>query len=253
MHMYLFFFWREYPHVTILKAKEQSNKVSRQQLLCPTETSHDTKTPLMLITTYSRAKPNLRELISKHWSYVGRSRATGELGKQDFIITYRKPPSLKDMLVRAGIAQPTTPFSKGCNRPHTCKCCGRISQSGHIKSLHNNKTYNTLRNGTCQSNDLIYCLECNWCHTKHVGQTKNRIIYRFPGHICDIKLSNNTRVARHFHSHKDKLDPRMTIHILEYINLPKDIPRSNSLREKGELVWIHRPNTLILNVLNILD
>ena len=212
----------------------------------------------MFITTYSRANPNFKELISKHWPYLGRSSAIRELGKQDLMITYRKPPSLKDMLVKdmlvlARITQPTTTFSKGCNRPHTCKYCGRISQSGQIKNLHNNKTYNTLRNGTCQSNNPIYCLECNWWHIKYVGQTKNRITDRFQGHIFDIKHTNNTTAARHFHSHKDQLDPRMTIHILEYIKLPKDMPRSNSLRDKRELVWIHRLNTLIPNGLNILD
>ena len=51
----------------------------------------------------------------------------------------------------------------------------------------------------------------------------------------------------------DQLDPSMTIHILEYIRLPKDTPRSNSLRDQRELVWIHRLNTLIPNGLNILD
>ena len=51
----------------------------------------------------------------------------------------------------------------------------------------------------------------------------------------------------------DQLDPRMTIHILEYIGLPKDIPRSNSIRDNRKLVWIHRLNTLIPNGLNILD
>ena len=110
------------------------------------------------------------------------------------------------------------------------------------------KTYRIIR-----GNNLIYCLECNWCHIKYVVQPKNRITDRFQGHIFDIKHTNSTTVARHFHSHKDQLDPRMTLHILEYINLPKDIPRSNSLRNKRELVWIHRLNTLILNGLNILD
>ena len=152
------------------------------------------------------------------------------------MITYKKPPSLKDMLVRARIAQPRTTFINGCNRPNTCKYCVKISQSGRIKNLNNNKSYNTITNRTCQSNNLIYCLECNWCHIKYVGQTKNRITDRFQGNIFDIKHNNNTTVARHFHSHNDQWDPKLTIHILEYIRLPKDIPRSNSLRDNRELV-----------------
>ena len=81
IHMYLLFLWREYPHDTILKAWQQTNKVSRKQLLSPTDTNCHTKDPLMFITSYSRANPNFKELISKHWSYLGRSSATRELGK----------------------------------------------------------------------------------------------------------------------------------------------------------------------------
>ena len=62
------------------------------------------------------------------------------LGKRDFMITYRKPPSLKDMLVRAKTAQTRTTTHKGCTRPNTCKYCKKSCQSGKIKNLHNNKT-----------------------------------------------------------------------------------------------------------------
>ena len=168
------------------------------------------------------------------------------------MITYREPPSLKDMLVRAKIAQPRTTTNKGCKRPNTCKH-SKKSHSGRIKNLNNNKFYNTVTKGTYQSNNLIYCLECNQCHIKYVGQTKNRIIERFQGDIFDIKHSNNSTVARQFHSHSDHLDPNMTIHILDYRRLPKDVPRTNSLRDNRELVWIQRLNTLIPNGLNILD
>ena len=74
-----------------------------------------------------------------------------------------------------------------------------------------------MKTGTCQNNNLIYCIECNWCQTKYEGQTRNGIIDRFQGHILDIKHNNNTTVARHFGSHKDHIDPNMTLHILEYI------------------------------------
>ena len=176
----------------------------------------------MFITTYNSANPNFRELISKHWSYLGRSSATRELGRQDIMITYRKPPSFKDMLVRAKIPQPKSITLKGCTRPNTCKYCTRISQSGKITNLNNNTTCNTIIKGTCKRNNLIYCLKCSWCHIKYVGQTKNRIIDRFQGHIFDIKHNNKPTVARHFHSHTDHTNPSMIIHILEYIKLPRD-------------------------------
>ena len=115
------------------------------------------------------------------------------LEKQNFRNSYRKQPSIRDMLLRVKIQQPTHPQSKGCNSPHSCKYSSRVSQSGAIKNLLNMKTYSTIKNGTCQSNKLIYCLECIWCNIK-------------------------------YDSH---LDPRMTIHILENVRLPKDMPRSH--------------------------
>ena len=127
---------------------------------------------LLCITTYNSANPNLRELIFKHWSYLGRSSATRELGRQDIMVTCRKPSSLKDMLVRAKIPQPKNTTCKGCTRPNTCQYCTRISQSRKITNINNNTTYNTITKGTCQSNNLIYCLEYNWCQIKYVSQTK---------------------------------------------------------------------------------
>ena len=195
IQLYWYFRWREYPHDILTEAWSKTNQVARETLLADTTGNQDSNAPLMFITTYNSANPNFRELISKHWSYLGRSSATRELGRQDIMITYRKPALLKDILVRAKIPQPKSTTSKGCTRPNTCQYCTRIFQSGKITNLNNNTTYNTITKGTCQSNNLRYCLECNWCHIKYVGQTKNRIIDRFQGHIFDIKHNKKNHSA----------------------------------------------------------
>ena len=63
----------------------------------------------------------------------------------------------------------------------------------------------------------------------------------------------NTTVARHFATHGETYSAPLTIHILEYIKVSKDKPKSKSLRNKRELTWIHRLNTLIPNGLNTID
>ena len=98
IHMYMFFIWREYPHDVVLRAWMKTNGFTREQLLSLAENNQGKDIPPVFLTTYSRANPNVKELYSKHWSYLGRSSTTRELGKQDFMIIYRKPPSLKDML-----------------------------------------------------------------------------------------------------------------------------------------------------------
>ena len=135
------------PMTLILKAWMKPKKSTRGQLL-HTENSEIKDVPLMFITTYNRANPNFKELISKHWAYLSRSSATRDFGKRDFIITYRKPPSLKDKLVRARITEPRHKATKGCKIPNTCKYCKKISQSGKIKNVLNNKNYNTMMNDT---------------------------------------------------------------------------------------------------------
>ena len=81
IHMYLYFRWRNYPHHIILDAWTKTNQLRRTQLLTkkPTE---DQEIPLMFITTYNKTNPNLKEIISNHWSYLGRSSATRDLSKK---------------------------------------------------------------------------------------------------------------------------------------------------------------------------
>ena len=115
IHLYLFFRWREYPHDVILQAWTDTNKFAREQLL-QTDESTTKEVPLMFITTYNRANPNFKELISKHWAYMGRSSATRDFGQKQFMVTYRRPLSLKDQLVRARITQPTHSATQGLQK-----------------------------------------------------------------------------------------------------------------------------------------
>ena len=129
---------------------------------------------------------------------------------------------------------------------NTCKYCIRISHAWTIKNLQN-MTYNVMMHCTSHSNNLICCLGYSCCNIKYVGQTKNRTINKFKSDLFDIKHQSNTIVARHFASHQDTADPRMTIPIREYIRTLKDAPMLSPLTHKRELVWIHRPNTIIPN------
>ena len=65
----------------------------------------------MLITTYNRVNTNFKKIISKHLPYLGSSSAT-RIWKENFMISYRKPPSLRDMFLRGKIPQPTHPQSR---------------------------------------------------------------------------------------------------------------------------------------------
>ena len=76
IQLYWYFRWREFPHDILIEAWSKTNQVTRETLLADTTGNQDSNAPLMFITTYNSANPNFRELISKHWSYLGRSNAT---------------------------------------------------------------------------------------------------------------------------------------------------------------------------------
>ena len=151
IQLYWYFIWREYPHDTLIDAWRKTNQVTRERLLLYTGYNQDTNPLLMFITTYNSTNPNFRDLY-QNIGLIWVGLVPPELDRQDIMITYRKPPSLKDMLVRAKIPQPRGTTHKGCTRPKTCKCCTRISQLGKTTNLNNSTTYNTITRGTCQSN-----------------------------------------------------------------------------------------------------
>ena len=139
IHMYLFFRWRNYPHDIILKAWMDTNKFTKEQLL-HTENSETKDVPLMFITTYNRANFNFKELISKHWAYLGRCSATRDFGQRDFMITYRKPPSLKDNLVRARITQPKQKPLKAAKDQIHANIARRFHTQGKLKTFLTTRT-----------------------------------------------------------------------------------------------------------------
>ena len=92
IQLYWYFRWRKYPHGILIEAWSKTNQVARETLLADTTHNQDSNAPLMFITTYNIANPNFRELISKHWSYLGRSSATREMGRQDIMINIESLP-----------------------------------------------------------------------------------------------------------------------------------------------------------------
>ena len=76
--------------------------------------------------------------------------------------------------------------------------CPLIDRTGVLISTHTGRRYHSMKHANCQSSNLIYVITCEHCGIQYVGQTKNRILQRFQGHIFDISHNTNTTVARHF-------------------------------------------------------
>ena len=143
-----------------------------------------------------------------------------------------------------------------CKRSKNCRYCPLINTSGDLTSTHNGAKYQSMRHVNCQSSNLIYVITCIHCGIQYVGQTKNRILQRFQGHIFDISHDSDTTVARHFNrcpKESPLLYKGMNISVATFISSPPDSRDSKLRRDREEKRWMHRLGTIMPNGLNLMD
>ncbi len=66
----------------------------------------DTMNPIPLITIYGTGMPNITQIMRKHWPILMSSPLVKEILPNMPIVAYRRPPNLKDQLVRAEVRYP---------------------------------------------------------------------------------------------------------------------------------------------------
>ena len=199
------------------------------------------------IIDYNPTNPNIPGIITKAMSYCERSSSTRALMNTEVIFGYRKPKNLSDYLVRTKLPTIKKPsFPPRCNRFLRCRHCVHIMNKSRtrITSYSTGRSYKIPRKVTCNSSNLIYCLECPDCNIQYVGQTKNKLLIRMNQHRNDIKHKWDTSVSRHYNSHVNEF----RIYVLQLVNSDEQ-----SARDLNENYWISRLHTISPKGLNLLD
>ena len=203
-----------------------------------------------------------KKIICKNWDILARSCTTKKIHGANLMIGYRKPRDLRSYLVRAKtdyrpdndqskqIPKECADTSNKCTKKD-CMYCNLLDRGGKITN--ENESYSTKTEITCNSSNVIYCLECKKCNKKYVGQTKRKIKDRVREHLYGIKSQKDTDISYHFNTkgHKGKNDVK--VYILDFIHAHPESPRAKSLRHTIECNWIHRMGTTAPYGLNILD
>ena len=178
------------------------------------------------------------------------------------MIGYRKPKDIRSYLVKARTDyhpdKEEIKTGKGtcadtdnkCNK-NDCRYCKILDKKGHIENGKRNMQCKT--NITCNSSNVIYCIECKRCNSRYVGQTKRKIKDRLREHIYGIKNQKDTDISYHFNrnGHEGKKD--MKVYILEFIYTHPESKRTKYLRNTIETNWIQRLGTQSPKGMNILD
>ena len=138
-----------------------------------------------------------------------------------------------------------------CNKT-TCRYCPLLNKSGKITYTYTDEVFPTMKNVSCRSSNLIYCITCSVCLIQYVGQTSRRIQDRFQGHFGDITRDTKDKcIPQHFNSKNHRGIKDIQITVLEFIKKSPRSPQAVKIRLRRESHWTHLLHTLSPNGLNM--
>ncbi len=146
------------------------------------------------------------------------------------------------------ITIPMTPNLDGCSAgcgTHACKCCAIMSRKVRISSTYNYKSFWASTHSHCNTNNVIYLLECTKCKTRnqYIGQTKRQLSQRMSGHRAASRIKHNLPLYKHFNNSPDHIfEKDIKITILE--------KTTTALLDARERHWINTLETVFPKGLN---
>ena len=258
---------KNYPMEILDAALTKVEKLKRQELIQKknkvSEDQNKVKNETYLTCTFRPNYQKAPKIVKKNWDILARSATTKETHRSNLRVGYKRPKNLHDMLIRAKTdyhpenqktndnkSQKSCENKNKCKK-HNCKYCTKLDKTGNIKTTDN--ILNCKKDITCNSSNVIYCIECKRCNLKYVGQTKRRIKDRIREHFYSINHKKGSDVAYHFNQKDHNGIHYIKIYIVDFIFKHPDSKRAGILRNKIEFNWIHRLHSSAPTGMNVLD
>lgn len=193
-----------------------------------------------LVTTYHPGLQKLNSLLKTGFQILRCSTQTKDIFDKPPSVIFKQPPNLKNILVHPKLPDPSVvppeklpSGSYPCNEKK-CKTCGIHIPTKTFSSTSHKKQYNIKDHITCNSENLIYQLQCNLCQAQYIGLTTQTLRKRMNGHRQDVKTGKEKPVAQHAEQHNLDFDSCFTTKAIK--SLPKDQCNSSLLR-RWELAY----------------
>ena len=126
------------------------------------------------------------------------------------------------------------PNSSACIKDN-CIYCNKMDNDRKLRWPLNKSTYNLPIKANCKSSNLVYCITCNSCGKRYVGQTRKKLCVRMRAHYRNVK-QKDMYFGKHFNDegHKGLEDLKISVLAFE---------ESLSIRRDLEQIWIRRLGT----------
>ncbi|CAG2235798.1 KIF2_24 [Mytilus edulis] len=193
------FLTQGYPCQVVESAIFKAKSLNRNDLLKLNETDQPVKSDIIpLVINYHPKIKNLNSTINQRKVILKRTPETQTLVTQKLTVSYRRALSIRQILVKTEIVcKETHKGSHPCGM--NCYLCKLMKTAESAKSTVNIYQIDIKHEITCNTESVVYLIECKQCKKQYIGQTENSLKERFRGHLQDINTENNTKpVSKHF-------------------------------------------------------
>ena len=234
---------RGYIITSITSAISKANAAQRKELLkYRTKPSQIDRIPFVVTYHPDMAKIHKIYLLEQHWPKIESSSKLKRIFPEKPLVAYRRPKSLKDILVRAKLNSQANPNTVGYSGPcntSRCQTCKIMRPLQTFKSMlgATSSIKGTFR---CKKMNAVYLIGCKACKKQYVGETRQALNKRVNLHRSDWKIRkfNRSPVAEHFsaagHSFED----------VELCVIEAKETWSDPQRKERETYWIRRLCTI---------
>ena len=245
---------RGYPFSFIHKAIQKSIQTTTTKQTSKHNISTQPKKIYPFIIEYDARRLHPKHELSKHLHLLQRHPATTTLSNNLPLVAYRNFPNLGKQITKSALnddakktAIPNTSKSyhipllpTHCQR-NNCFVCSSMINTNTFKCTSTRQRIPIQNRLSCDSKNIIYVLQCQYCGLQYVGQTTTSLRTRMTNHLSAFRSKQAPRMLlyRHFDTHgafKAKIIPLTHSH--------------PSSRMATEEFWIKKLNTRIPNGLN---
>lgn len=188
---------QQYPSQMINDAVTRADQLDRSALL-----TADRRPPGLnyanLVLTHSASAPNVANILRKHYNMLTQSERLKKVFPEPPRVVYRRCRNLRDILTSSKVRSIPiqTTGCQPCYKPR-CKVCVQMTTTTMVRSTANGFSLEIRGDFTCDTENVVYLLECSVCKLQYIGQTETAFRYRFNNHKAHVHSLPHLPISRH--------------------------------------------------------
>ena len=200
----------------IMKAKQITRKEALKRVV-----RNETSSRPVLVVPYHPALPNIPHIVRKHHRVMTLNPHMKSIFPEAPLVAYKRPQNLRDRLIKAKLPPPQNRPKRvkagmhACNKP--CSICPFISKKKVIKAKHSENKVELSNHFDCNTENIVYIIECKKCGDQYIGQTQHSLRGRFLDHLGYARREEvHKATGGHFNLPGHKMSD-MSVSVLEKV------------------------------------